>query len=296
MKQLLGPIRLTLTAGLLCAMGVLAARPAWGQLNREPEATKGVEIVSRLGDQLELDTRFHDDHNHYVRLGDFFDGKKPVILSFNYSNCPKLCSVQLENMTVALGQLDFTVGEDFEVVSISIDPLEQTSRAKATKDLYTKIYNRRGSEDGFHFLVADPETIRFMTDSCGFKYKYIPHQKLYSHSPVFLLISPSGKIVRYIHGLDYKPVTIERALVEAAEGKIGSPINRLSYALGCFLYDESTGQYTTQVMGIMRIGGAIMVAVLMFTLLPYWFFRRNNSNPAAVSDEPQDIITHPSTP
>ena len=291
-----GPIRFTLRTSLLCVIGLFATGPIWAQLNREPEATKGVEVVSKLGDLLELDTRFHDDQNHYVRLGDFFDGEKPVILSFNYSNCPKLCSVQLENMTVALGQLDFTVGKDFEVVSISIDPLEQTSRAKATKELYTKIYNRRGSEDGFHFLVADPETIRFMTDSCGFKYKYIPHQKLYSHSPVFLLISPKGKIVRYIHGLDYKPVTIERALVEAAEGKIGSPINRLSYALGCFLYDESTGQYTTQVMGIMRIAGAIMVAVLMFTLLPYWFFRRSSRNPAASPDKPQDIFTHPSTP
>ena len=136
----------------------MTSLPLSGQLNREPDATKGVEVVSKLGDMLELDTRFHDDRNHYVRLGDFFEGNKPVILSFNYSNCPKLCSVQLENMTLALGQLDFSVGEDFEVVSISIDPLEQASRAKATKQVYTKMYNRRGSEDGFHFLVADPGT------------------------------------------------------------------------------------------------------------------------------------------
>ena len=274
----------------------MMALPVCGQLNREPEATKGVEVVSRLGDMLELDMRFHDDHNRYVRLGDFFEGNKPVILSFNYSNCPKLCSVQLENMTLALGQLDFSVGKDFEVVSISIDPLEQTSRAKATKQVYTQMYNRRGSEDGFHFLVADPDTIQFMTDSCGFKYKYVRHQKLYSHPPVFFLISPKGKIVRYIHGLDYKPVTIERALIEAAEGKIGSPINQLSYALGCFVYDESTGQYTTQVMGIMRIAGAITALALLIALVPYWFFRRNDSPAAQVPDVHEKITTHPSTP
>ncbi len=277
-------------------MLIALALPATAKLNGEPEATRGVEVVSKLGDMLELDTRFHDDRNHYVRLGDFFEGNKPVILSFNYSDCPKLCSVQLENMTLALSQLDFTVGEDFEVVSISIDPLEQASRAKETKQVYTKMYNRRGSEDGFHFLVADPDTIQFMTDSCGFKYKYIRHQKLYSHPPVFLLISPKGKIVRYIHGLDYQPVTVERALIEAAEGKIGSPINQLSYALGCFVYDESTGQYTTQIMGIMRIGGAITVFALLVALVPYWFFRRNSNPATTLPGQPEEITTHPSTP
>ena len=296
MKPNAGSIRNAACSVLAMAIVGMTAWPVCGQLNREPEATKGVEVVSKLGDMLELDARFHDDRNHYVRLGDFFDGNKPVILSFNYSNCPKLCSVQLENMTLALSQLDFTVGEDFEVVSISFDPLEQASRAKATKQVYTKMYNRRGSEDGFHFLVADPDTIQFMTDSCGFKYKYIRHQKLYSHPPVFLLISPKGKIVRYIHGLDYKPVTIERALIEAAEGKIGSPINQLSYALGCFVYDESTGQYTTQIMGIMRVAGAITALSLLIALVPYWFFRRNDNSVAQVPVEPKEITTHPSTP
>lgn len=290
------PIRKAARSLVVIAMLAPLTAPVNGQLNREPEATQGVEVISKLGDTLELDTRFHDDQNHYVRLGDFFNGNKPVILSFNYSNCPKLCSVQLENMTLALSQLDFTAGEDYEIVSISIDPLEQTSRAKATKEVYTKMYNRRGAEDGFHFLVADPDTIQFMTDSCGFKYKYIRHQKLYSHPPVFLLVSPKGKIVRYIHGLDYKPVTVERALIEAAEGKIGSPINQLSYALGCFVYDESTGQYTTQVMGIMRIGGAVTALILLVALVPYWFFRRNSSPSDPVPVGTEEITTHPSTP
>ena len=296
MKRSHSTTRNLLRSLLAMSIASVVVSPLCGQLNREPEATKGVEIISKLGDMLELDARFHDDRNHYVRLGDFFDGQKPVILSFNYSNCPKLCSVQLENMTLALSQLDFTVGEDFEVVSISIDPLEQAARAKETKKVYTRMYNRRGAEDGFHFLIADSDTIQFMADSCGFQYKYIPHQKLYSHAPVFLLISPEGKIVRYIHGLDYKPVTVERALIEAAEGKIGSPINRLSYALGCFLYDESTGQYTTQIMGIMRIAGAITAFTLLVTLVPYWFFRSNTRASDNANDALKEITTHPSTP
>jgi protein SCO1/2 len=85
-------------------------------------------------------------------------------------------------------------------------------------------------------------------------------------------------------------------LIEAAEGKIGSPINQLSYALGCFVYDESTGQYTTQVMGIMRIGGAVTALILLVALVPYWFFRRNGNPSDTAPVGPEEITTHPSTP
>ena len=276
---------------------------AWSQLNRDdvPEVARGIGVDPHLGAQLEMDLTFHDDQNHFVRLGDFFDGKKPVILSFNYSNCPKLCSVQLENMTLALRDVDFEVGKDFEIVSVSIDPLEQTTRARDTKAKYTRLYNHPGSETGWHFLVGKQREIEFLAQQCGFRYKYIRRQKLYSHPPVFILVSPQGKIVRYIHGLDYDPVTIERALIETAEGKIGSPINRLSFALGCYVFAETTGKYTTQVMGIMRLAGGLTVLGLLVSLVPYWFFKRNpepNENDSVADDgeATQHDNPHLSTP
>ena len=277
-----------ITAALL----VCPALPAMAQLNIKPEATEGVGVEPHLGETLDLEIGFHDTRNNYVKLKEFFDGKKPVILSFNYSNCPKLCSVQLENMTLALREVDFTAGKDFEVISISIDPRESVSRARDTRARYTKLYNRPGSEAGWHFLTGDQQDIEYITNLCGFKYKYIPRQKLYSHSPVFILLSPEGKIVRYIHGLDYEPVTIERALTEAADGKIGSPVNRLSYALGCFVFDESTGKYTTEVMGIMRAAGGLTVVLLLATLVPYWFFRRPRGETA---DNPRTSTSSPTT-
>ncbi len=277
---------------IAAALVLCPALSAMAQFNIEPEATKGVGVEPHLGEMLDLEIGFHDTRNNYVKLGQFFDGKKPVILSFNYSNCPKLCSVQLENMTLALREVDFTAGEDFEVISISIDPQESVSRARDTKTRYTKLYNRPGSESGWHFLTGDQQDIEYITNLCGFKYKYIPRQKLYSHSPVFILLSPEGKIVRYIHGLDYEPVTIERALTEAADGQIGSPINRLSYALGCFVFDESTGKYTAQVMGIMRLAGGLTVVLLLATLVPYWFFRRPGRESAGNS---KTLTPSPST-
>jgi protein SCO1/2 len=155
---------------------------------------------------------------------------------------------------------------------------EQTSRARQTKELYTQQYNKQGTEDGWHFLTGDRDEIVALADICGFRYKYVRDQKLYSHPPVFILISPKGKIVRYIHGLDYDPKTIELALIEAAEGKIGSPINILSYGIGCFTFDEATGKYSFQAMAIMRIGGAITAFLLVVMLVPYWFSRRGKAS------------------
>ena len=247
-------------------------------LNDKPEAAKDIGVDSRIGEFLEMDVHFNDEQNRFVKIGDYFDGKQPVMLSFNYSNCPKLCSVQLENMTLSLREVaskaKLRVGDDFQVVSISIDPTEQTSRARQTKEKYTTLYNQPGTENGWHFLTGDRQDIELMSDICGFRYKYIREQKLYSHPPVFILLSPQGKIVRYIHGLDYDPKTIKLALIESAEGKIGSPINILSYGIGCFLFDPSTGKYTFQAMAIMRIAGAGTVLILVLTLIPYWFFRR----------------------
>lgn len=249
-------------------------------VNQKPKAAEGIGVDSMIGETLVMDIPFDDEENRSVTIGDYFDGKRPVILSFNYSDCPKLCSVQLENMTLALREVAerFKVSDDFQIVSISIDPLEQTSRAKQSKDKYTKLYNQLGTDDGWHFLTGKQPDIELMADICGFRYKYMREQKLYSHPPVFILISPNGKIVRYIHGLQYDPDTIELALIESAQGKIGSPINILSYGLGCFLYDESTGKYTFQAMAIMRIGAGLTAILLLVTLIPYWFFRRGRTS------------------
>lgn len=246
-------------------------------VNKKPDVKVGTGVDSKEGDFVDLTTAFRDHKNNLARLGDFFNNGKPVILSFNYSDCPKLCSVQLENMVDTLKQIEFKVGTDFEMVSITIDPTETPDRAKQNIDIYLKRYNLSEAKDGFHFLIGEEKNIRSVADEVGFKYKYVDSQKLYSHPPVFILISPEGKIVRYIHGLDYDPKTMRLALIEAAEGKIGSPINMASYGLGCFVFDETTGKYTFQAMALMRLGGFLTIAALAVTLIPYWFFRKGSA-------------------
>lgn len=254
-------------------------------VNKKPNVKVGTGVVSKEGDIINLNTPFRDHKNNLARIGDFFKDGKPVVLSFNYSNCPKLCSVQLENMVDALTQIDFKIGTDFEMVSVTIDPTETPATAAQNIDIYTRRYNLTEARDGFHFLIGEEKNIRTLAKETGFEYKYVESQNLYSHPPVFILLSPQGKIVRYIHGLDYDPKTMRLALIEAAEGKIGSPINMASYGLGCFVFDETTGKYTFQAMALMRLGGLLTVGGLAIGLIPYWFFRKGRSGGSQPTNE-----------
>ena len=282
-----------IVAVMACLPSVVGANPP--QTNedefrsKKPEVSENIGVDSMTGDMIPMGLQFRDTDGVLTELGSLFDGKQPVMLSFNYSDCPKLCSTQLKNMTQTLREVKkkFKVNDHFQMISISIDPNEQTVRLRETEDKYIKQYNEPGTEDGWHFMTGKQAEIKKLADACGFRYRYIARQKYYSHPPVFILISPQGKIVRYIHGLNYKAATIEQALVESAEGKIGSPINWLSYGLGCYVFDETSGQYNFQSMLIMKIGAAITVIVLLVTLVPYWLFSsktNNETNPTKTAE------------
>ncbi len=262
-------------------------------LLEEVQATKDTGVDPKLGATIVGDLNFTNSDGTSVRWESLFDGKRPVILSFNYSDCPGLCSVQLENMVLALSRVDLSIGKDFQVVSVTIDPNEQLTRLKETKRKYTGVYNREGSEKAWHFLKGDDATVRDLAAQCGVKYKYIPHQKLFSHPPVFLLISPENKIVRYIYGLDYDANTVKSALVESAAGKIGSPINYLAFMTGCYQFDESTGRYSPIAMGIMRLGGIVTVVGLVLGVGPYIWIRRRNRNLDLASQEAENSAAGP---
>lgn len=265
-------IRIGVISWLLSCLA--GASVTWGQIDQGlPPVAEGIEVTPREGADIDRELVFYDEGNSVVRFRSLLDGRRPVLLSFNYTDCPKLCSVQLENMTLALREVDLNLGADFLMVSISIDPNEQFVRLREAKSKYVRLYNRPDSERGWFFLKGSPENVRALADQCGIKYRYIPEQKLFSHPPVFVALSPEGKIVRYIYGLNYPSTTIKGALVEAAEGKIGSPINWLAYATGCYYYDAATGKYAPLAMGIMRVGGIITVMALLAGLVPYWLWR-----------------------
>lgn len=254
-----------LCAGIALAVCSTAwARPAGNeQIDRTDETPKqlrGVDVNEHLGQKLPLDLNFRDATGKSVRLGDFFDGHRPVLLTLNYSNCPMLCSLQLTGLVKGLKQVEWSINQDYEVVTVSLDPTEPPETTQRTAKRYLTQYGRAGSAAGWHFLTGTEQSVKAYADALGLTYRYDEKRKEYAHPAALVLASPNGAITRYLYGIEFVPKTLRLALVEASEGKIGSTIDKL--VLYCFHYDSSEGRYAPVAARIMQVGGAVTVVVM----------------------------------
>jgi protein SCO1/2 len=244
-----------------------------------PAEMQGVGIDDKSGDQTPLDLEFRDERGRPIRLADIFRGERPVLLSLNYSDCPMLCGVQLNGLFDGIEQMAWNPGSEFDVVSVSIDPLELPARAQQTKQRYLERLGRPGIGGGVRFLVGSQESIRKLADAVGFRYKYVPATREYSHTAAAIVLTPTGVISRYLYGVAYDPTTLRLSLVEAADGKIGSPLDQI--ILFCFHYDETKGRYGPVARRIMSAGAGVMIGCLALGLTPYWLRRsRDPASPA----------------
>lgn len=260
--------RRSVAAALL--LGALCCAPATAADRKEPSPQEGqdVDVVARLGAVVPGDLPFTDAEGNAVKLGQFFDGKRPVLLTLNYSNCPKLCSLQLNGLFEALTGMTWNIGQEFQMVTVSIDPQESVERAAQTKEKYLRVYDRADRAAGWHWLVGRDENIHTVADAVGFRYKYDPQRRQYAHPAVTIVCSPDGRVMRYLKGILYDPQTLRLALVEASEGKVGTWIDGV--VLRCFDFDETSGSYALSAMWIMRAGGVVAVALLGGFLLVLW--------------------------
>jgi protein SCO1 len=261
--------RLALVACLLVP-AVASAGPVTSgeQVERKDATPRGLEkvdVAEHLGADLPRALAFKDELGRPVRLGDYFDGKRPVILTFNYSNCPMLCSLMLNGFVSGLRDVDFVPGKEFRVVTVSIDPTETTERARETKNRYLRALGKPEAKDGWHFLTTDKATVDAYAKALGFGYFYNEERKEYAHPSAMAVASPDGKLVRYLYGIEYPKSSLRLALLEASQGKIGNPFDRL--VLYCFHYDSAAGKYAPKAANLMRVGGAISVLVLLGFLI-----------------------------
>jgi protein SCO1/2 len=238
-----------------------------------PEANE-VSVDEMLGGELDMDLRFVDHNGDEVRLGDYFDGDRPVLITLNYYRCPTLCSLQLNSLTRTLEGFaessDWQPGEQYRIVTVSIDPREGpelAAKKRATHLEALGVDPDQGNYD-WNFLTGDALQVRMLAASLGIGYAYDAEQDQYAHPSVLMFASPEGKVARYLYGLEYRPSDIKFALMEAAEGRVGSPVDKL--ILSCFHYDASLGEYGPFAMGIMRLGGAAMVLLVGIPMAFIW--------------------------
>lgn len=240
-----------------------AAQPA------VPQDTDGIGIFENLNGQIPLDLTFTDDHGQEVALRDYFDGDRPVLLTLVYYTCPGICNALLNGLTYTLADMEWTAGDQFEIVTVSIDPTEGSDLASAKKGTYLSVYKRPAAADGWHFLVGEPPAIEALADAVGFGYRYEERTGLYTHAATLMVCTPDGRLSRYINDVVFEPQTVQLALTEAAEGTIGSTVDRFLLTW-CYTYDPSTGKYVVAARKVMTIGGAAIVLLTGVGLAILW--------------------------
>ncbi len=227
-----------------------------GNAKALPPLLQGIGIDQRLNEQVPLDLHFRDEFGKTVRLGDYF-GKRPVILSLVYFDCPMLCTVAENGLLHSLQEVKFTVGREFDVLTVSFDPHDTVELAAAKKAVYVGLYGRKGAESGWHFLTGDEAEIQQLTHAVGFRYRYDPQAKQFVHATGIMLLTPQARIARYFYGIYYPSRDLRLGLVEASANKIGSPVDEV--LLFCCRYDPATGKYGVIISRIMQISGLMTI-------------------------------------
>jgi protein SCO1/2 len=262
--------------------------------NTTPTELQGVDIVEHLGGVLPADASFRDTEGKAVKLGDFFDGKRPTVFVFAYHTCPMLCSLVLDATVKALNDVVWTVGDEFDVVSVSIDPKDTPETASKKRAQVVDSYPRaRGSTRGWHFLVGDEANIRKVTDAVGFEYRYDARQKQYAHPAAIYLLTPEGHVARYLYGIQYEPADLRLGLLEASAGRSITTTEKL--LLFCYHYDPQGKHYSLVAMNVMRLGGGVTLVLMggFFTMMWVRERRKRKERPASLS-APSTAGAHPS--
>jgi protein SCO1/2 len=232
-----------------------------------------IGIDQKLNQQVPLDLAFTDDTGREVRLGEYF-GKRPVILALVYYECPMLCTQVLNGVATALGVLNFTVGKEFDVVAVSINPREGPGLAAQKKAAYVERYGRPGSERGWHFLTGRQESIAALADAVGFRYEYDETTKQYAHGAGIEVLTPNGVISKYFYGIEYSSRDLKFGLMEASAERIGTAIDQA--LLLCYHYDPATGKYGATAMTLIRLGG--IATILAFVSFLFVSLRRERAS------------------
>lgn len=277
------------TAAVLFAamfmVGIMGAMdPSHAQRGHTPEPGQApaeagqdvehMEIEEKLGEQLSRDIELVAEDGSTITTGELIDKDKPVILNMVYYDCPMICNLILEGLQRGVSDLEWNAGDEYEIVSVSIDPREDHELASERKEGYLEDIDMEGVHDGWHFLTGEEEQVRRLADEVGFNYRWNEQTQEYQHGAALIFLSADGMISRYIHGVDYPELTLRNALYDAADGKIGSTMEQVM--LYCYEYDPNTGSYAPAAMNIMTIG-AVLSAVLLGLFLGILWLKDRNS-------------------
>jgi protein SCO1/2 len=228
-----------------------------------PAMLEGVGIEEHLGRQIDLNLTFTAENGYPIALKEYFHSGKPVILDLIYYSCPNLCTLILNGQTAAMREiLPWTPGKEYEVVTISIDPNEGFDLARKKKAIYLSSFDHPAP--GWHFLVDHDGNAKKLAEMLGFKYRWDERTNQFAHAGGIMVLTPEGKMARYLYGATFHPRDLRFSLAEASENRSTMAVQKM--LLFCYHYDPQAGGYVLFATNIMRAGGVLTVLLIAFFL------------------------------
>ncbi len=219
-----------------------------------------IRFDQKLDAQVSPSLVFRDESGRQVNLAEYF-GRKPIVLVLGYYQCPMLCTLVLNGFVESAQDMKWSIGPDFEVLDVSINPAETPTLAAAKRQTYLKRYGRSEAAGGWHFLTGREPAIRQLAAEVGYHYAYDPASKEYAHPSGLVVLTPQGKVSGYLFGVTFASSELYTALRRASSNQIASPIQQL--ILLCFHYNPITGKYSLRILTILRL-----LSVLTLIALP----------------------------
>jgi protein SCO1 len=228
-----------------------------------PPILETVGVDEHLGRNVDLGLTFIDENGTQVALKDFFHKGRPVILDLVYYSCPQLCNLILNGQTATMKEIPWTPGDQYEVVTITIDPKETVDLAQKKKAVQVGSYGKPAP--GWHFLIDHDGNAKKLAEEIGFHYRYDPKQDQFAHAAAIFVLTPEGRIARYLYGVRFRPMDMRFALAEASENRTTMTVEKI--LLFCYQYDPGKHAYVLFAANFMRFGGALTVLLIAWFLL-----------------------------
>jgi protein SCO1/2 len=263
---------------IICVLGMLLAAAAHSFAQAAPDnlgptssslpaILQNVSFRPELNAQMPLHVPFTDENGKSVQLGDYFHQQKPVLVAFVYYGCPMLCTQLEQGVVGSLRMLSFNPGRDYQVVFVSFDDRDTPAMATAKKNTAMDHFRRKETAEGWHFLSGPKESIATVTNAANFHFNFDAKNNLFAHASGIMLLTPDGRISRYFYGVEFPGRDLRLGLVDASQGKIGTPVDKM--LLFCFQYDPSTARYSATILSVMRLLALGTVAGLVIMILIY---------------------------
>jgi protein SCO1/2 len=251
-----------LALALLGALPGRAAAQTTEQLRREVAA---IGVTEKLGAAVPRDATFTDASGTQLTLGAL--AGRPLLLSFNYTGCPRLCGLQLSGLARALRDRGWS-GDAFSVATVSIDPAEKLPQLAAYKQAKVReAGGRPGAAEHWHFLTGREADVAALADAVGFRYRYEPKTGEYQHQATLVVVGGDGRVSGYLHGISYPAAALEEALARAGRNQVATPAQQQGvggFLLSCMGYDPA--DRSPLALQVMRGGGVVALLFLVFLL------------------------------